>query len=344
MAATERPPATTRRLPTWRLGIPVALVVLATSITAEAAPLAGAQQAPSAANDTAFKSGLEQYTRGNHTGAIATWETLLTTIGETTGFKVLYNLGLAYQRIGDVTKAIERYRAFVGQVEQRPYVEPDLAARASDARSRAAQLEAAHGQVHVRPPRSGPLVLTRVNGGEPRAAGYTVWLAPGVHTVELFVGTDRSRVVNIEVTKAGEVEVETTPPGTTPETGPTTAPDPTTPSSPPSAPRERAPGEPRSKTWFWIGAGATALSTALPIALHTLASGRADDARALGVGHSGYDAARSDYDDSRTLYYASWALPVTLAVVTTVLWFVSEGRTSSPSPSARRAGLARRTE
>src|SRR5579864_5604970 len=71
-------------------------------------------------HDAAFKSGLAHFEQADYVGAIQTWESLLATIGEERGHKVLYNLGLAYEAIGDVTHAIERFRAFERQVAARP--------------------------------------------------------------------------------------------------------------------------------------------------------------------------------------------------------------------------------
>ena len=117
------------------LAFAFALALGATVGTARAA-----DTPPSAEHDAAFRNGLDQFAHGNNAGAIATWESLLGTLGEERGYKVLYNLGLAYQAIGDVTHAIERYRAFVKQVGRRADVSSDLAGRAADAQKRLAPL------------------------------------------------------------------------------------------------------------------------------------------------------------------------------------------------------------
>src|SRR5262245_24806229 len=77
-------------------------------------------------HDAIFRNGLDQYARGNTVAAIATWENLLSTLGEERAYKVLYNLGLAYQATGDVTRAIERYRAFLKQAGKREKIPRDL--------------------------------------------------------------------------------------------------------------------------------------------------------------------------------------------------------------------------
>lgn len=261
-------------------------------------------------HETALKSGLEQYAQGNFVTAIATWESLLATIGEQRGYKVLYNLGLAYQQIGDVTHAIERYRAFMRQVADRPYADADLIARAEDAGKRVSDLESTHGSVLVKPPARGAAVLTRVGTAEPRAAGYVVWLAPGTHTVEVFVGTAHAKMVRVEVVRGAQVEVDTTPP------------EEPHPVVPPREVVQPAP-EPSSArtTWLLVGTGATVVSLALPLTLYGVASGKRDDAEALGEGHSGYAEAKSSYDSAKTAYAISYALPVALGITTAIVYF-----------------------
>jgi hypothetical protein len=259
-------------------------------------------------NEAAFRSGLEQYAHGNNVGAIATWESLLATLGEERGWKVLYNLGLAYQAMGDVTHAIERYRAFVDQAAQR--IDPFKAAepvsdRVTDAQSRLDQLRHSHGAIYVRPPTRGGLVLTRIGTGEPRAAGYVVWVAPGRHDLEIFVGTDHVKKMRVEVVAGGATDVDTTPP------------------APPAVearvagPQDSAtPPPPASSTWIWIGVGATAVSLAAPMTFYALASGAHNRAEALGPGHSRYADERSSFDTLRTLQYVSYALPAAFALAT----------------------------
>ncbi len=258
---------------------------------------------PSPEHEAAFKSGLAHFEQQDYVGAIQTWESLLATMGEERGYKVLYNLGLAYEAIGDVTHAIERFRAFDRQVGQRDDKTPDLEARAADARMRAGQLEATHGAVYVDAPRRGGVVLTRVGTADPRAAGYVVWLAPGRHEVEIFVGTNRARLVPVDVEAAKAVHVDTTPPEE-------------------PAPPPPPPPEPPSSTLLWIGAGATIASVALPVSLFFVARGKRDDAESLGAGATSYADARSTYTTWRTVYYASYALPAALGIATGVAYLL----------------------
>ncbi len=310
----------------------VAVVALGVAVaTSGFVPCARAQTPPpdppsaSSEHETALKSGLEHYAKGNYVTAIATWESLLATIGEQRGFKVLYNLGLAYQQIGDVTHAIERYRAFIKQVSEKPYADADLTGRADDARQRVKELEATHGSVLVKPPARGGVVLTRVGTAEPRAAGYVVYLAPGTHTVEVFVGTARAKEVRIEVTRGEQVEVDTTPPE---EPAPPPPPAPIAPASSGWSPRT---------TWLVAGSAVTAVSFALPLGLLAVANGKKSDAEALGEGHSGYAAAKSSYDSAKTAYGVSYALPAALGVTTLIVWLAwknDHGTESEPTTTA----------
>lgn len=312
--------------------------VLALSLVAGPASAAPPRDLPAAPeHDMAFRSGLEQYARGNYITAIATWESLLGTMGEERGYKVLYNLGLAYHAVGDITRAIERYRAFIRQVSARPDHDATLAERAADATKRASQLEASHGAVHVHAPKRGGLVLTRVGTAEPRAAGYVVWLAPGAHTIELFVGTDHVKTLAVQVEPAKSIDIETSPPS-----APGDAARPGASALPPArgagegaAPRDAG----GSSTWVFIGAGATIASVALPLSLFVVASDKRDDADALGPGHRGYAEARASYESWRTAYYVSYALPAALAVTTVAFVVLRPSAKASATVGVSGTGL-----
>jgi len=317
---------TAERRRAW-LGVAVVVTSLGASPDVAMAQ-APADDAAAPVHDAAFRSGLDQYGRGNYMAAIGTWESLLGTMGEERGYKVLYNLGLAYQAVGDVTRALERYRAFVAQVARREPAPPDLAAKAEDARTRAAQIEQTYGAVHVKAPRGGGIVLTRVGTSEPRAAGYVLYLAPGAHTIELFAGTDHAKKIAVQVERGTTVDVETS------------APDDTTPkpATPPPRATEPAPAPPpdarSSSTWLYLGA-ATVASLALPITLFFVADGKRDDAEALGAGHTQYADASASFERWQNFYYVSYALPVVLAGFTVGAFLT---RSTSASEPLRAAG------
>jgi tetratricopeptide (TPR) repeat protein len=274
------------------------------------ASAARADEAPSPDDRTAFENGLSEYRRGNYVEAIRTWETLLATLGDERGYKVLYNLALAYQAVGDITKAIEHYAAFESQVGSRQDASADLQARAADARSRRDQLEQSYGAIHVQAPQHGGVVLTRLGSSEPRAAGYLVWLSPGPHELQLFVGTAHARTITVNVERGTTQEVDATPPD------PPAVPQPAilsqAPASDPLPPQaDRSPSP-----WLWLGAGATVLSVAAPVGFYLAAHAKRDEADALGPGNTAYAQALGSYNDWRTAYYASYALPAVLAAAT----------------------------
>jgi hypothetical protein len=260
---------------------------------------------PPPEHDLAFRSGLEQYAHGNFVAAITTWESLLRTMGEDRGYKVLYNLGLAYQAIGDVTRAVERYVAFTTQVERKRPVAPELEDRASDAQKRIDQIRSTYGSVNVLAPKRGGLVLTRVGTAEPRAAGYVVYLAPGSHVIEIAIGTDRLQKKSIEVEAGKTIEVDTSPPEEP-------APPPVT-QQPIPRPEESA--TPRNANWLWYGGFATFGAFSVPLLLHFVTLRQKTDAEELGPGHPDYGPAKSDYETSRTLTFVAYALPAVVAAV-----------------------------
>jgi hypothetical protein len=167
--------------------------------------------------------------------------------------------------------------------------------------------------VYVDAPRRGGVVLTRVGSADPRSAGYVVWLAPGRHEIEVFVGTNRARLVPVDVEAGKAVHVDTTPPE-----------EPLPPPSP-----MPAPSEPPSTTLLWIGAGATVASLALPVSFFFVAKAKRDDAESLGAGATAYADARSTYVTWRTAYWVSWALPAALGIATGVAYLLRPTRATT---------------
>jgi tetratricopeptide (TPR) repeat protein len=288
-----------------------------------AAPAAAASDA-----EAAFRLGLERYSANDFTGAIGVWERLLGTIGEQRGWRVLYNLGLAYQQVGDVTRAIERYDAFLREAEARPGLPADaLDERKRDAEERLRTLKAAYGAVHVRAPDTGEVVMVRVGTSDARPAGFTVYLAPGPRDVEIGTGSSRARRVQVSVVAGGSVDVDASLASPAPAAVQTLG-EPTVEASQPPEAAHRFP-----TAWLLVGAGATAASFALPIALALRAQSKRDEAASLGIGNTGYAAALRDYEGARTDYYVSYALPGAIALATAIVVVLQAAST----PSAQRA-------
>jgi tetratricopeptide (TPR) repeat protein len=286
-----------------------------------------APSSPSADAAAAFRNGLALYQQQNYVGAISTWEGLVGTLGDERGWKILYNLGLAYQAVNDVTRAIDRFETFTRRVDAmaRP-LDPELEARYEDARSRARALEETYGRVVVRAPAHGPPVMTRVGHADPRPAGYSLYLAPGPQSLELGAGTAHVRVVNVDVVAGHSVEIDTTEPDDVPSSPIVTASraappvTTTTATTATTTPHDEASTRPLSP-WVWLGSGAavTAVSFVLPIALYATGNRDREVASALGPGNTAYASAVDRYDTVRTAYFASSALPAALAVATAVV-------------------------
>jgi hypothetical protein len=91
-----------------------------------------------------FKLGMDRYKAGAIADAVAAWEPIYRDIGPAAGYRLAYNLGVAYAELGDATRATERLRSFLDEVDARRTRGERLEARVtteeSDARTRIAGL------------------------------------------------------------------------------------------------------------------------------------------------------------------------------------------------------------
>jgi hypothetical protein len=184
----------------------------------------------------------------------------------------------------------------------------------------------------------------RVGSAEARPAGFTQYLAPGAHEIELYTGTTTARktrvVLTAGVTTSVALDAETPPPPAT---------TPTSPQPQPPPPKERPHERSFPTAWLIGGAAVTLASCALPLAFALDTGSKRDDANALGTGSVGYADATKRFEDARTRYEISWAVPATFAVATAVIVVVqlltSDGTDNRPfglsaAPSARTSGRA----
>jgi hypothetical protein len=127
----------------------VALIVLLAipAPSARAAPPASSAataQDPLTPYRERFKLGMDRYKAGAIADAVATWEPIYRDIGPVGGYRLAYNLGVAYAELGDPTRAAERLRSFLDEVDTRRARGERLEARVmmeeSDARTRIASL------------------------------------------------------------------------------------------------------------------------------------------------------------------------------------------------------------
>ena len=96
-----------------------------------------------------FAAGMTKYQAGAYAEAILVWEQVYREIGEVTGYKLAFNLGRAYDRYGDSTRAAERYEAFIRQVTQQSIGDPEIEKWEAEAKERLEQLAATKGRIKV---------------------------------------------------------------------------------------------------------------------------------------------------------------------------------------------------
>ncbi len=271
-------------------------------------PLAAHAQSD-AQTEERFEQGLALFDRGAHDEAAAVWEALLSDLGPDRGWKLSYNLGLAYDAAGKPTEAVERFQAFINRVAASvEALPPEIEQRREDAAARVRAIKSAHGELHF--PASAPGVVVSVDGGPARPSGFTAYLPPGHHRIVVTGPRGHTRQSALEVVAGAHHPIDTRDP-----TPPPPKPAPLPPAAPPPVVFQ---GEPPSFPTWWVvgGAVATGASFALVGALYGEASTRRDEAAALGEGHTDYAAANEAYEDARTSYHLSYLLPAGLAAVT----------------------------
>jgi len=306
-------------------------------------PTAAPATTAAASNDTnaKFRRGLGFYDAKNYGAAVEQWERLLAELGHERGWKLLYNLGLAYQGLRDATRAHERFGRFVATIAKRPAaLTTDLEQRRIDSVKRLKAIEAEHGAVRFPVPTSGGKLLVRIDGGQSRAAGFTAFLEPGPHTFELDHGSLPTRKTQLVVVAGSSHEVDTTAPAVVASASSSSSSAiPTSTKTPPPLP----PANDSSATTvvLLVGAGLTLASVGLPIALGLEAQSQRDSAEALGTEHHDYREAIADFESARTAYRVSYVAPVALGVLTAVGVTIAAllNRPDDEAPQAARVEL-----
>jgi hypothetical protein len=185
-----------------------------------------------------FKQGMDRYRAGAPAEAVGYWEPIYRELGEQKGYRLSYNLGVAYAELGDATRAAERLESFLAEVDARrgrgETIASIVAKEEADARDRVAGLAATKGRIHVdagTPPRAA-----QVDASEPRLAGFVAWVTPGEHTVVFAPGTAEQETRTVTVRAGERLDVAPSPPAPAPP-APTTSPGtPAPPSAPPAPP------------------------------------------------------------------------------------------------------------
>lgn len=249
-----------------------------------------------------FEQGLDRYEANDVAGALSYWEPLYRDLGPERGYRVGYNLARAYEVVGDLSRAAERYASFLDVVKRRRAAGKPLddvvTSDVAKAKDRLDAITRARGRIHVAP--TSPPESARIDQNEPRLAGFVAYVSPGAHEIVFAPGTQREHAIQVAV-RAGELVEVALPPAPKPIVY-----------------RETV-RHPLSAAWLWsfgaatlvLGGGATAVAYGNALALH--------DRYAA----SPTAAEISQYGEARTVAYASWSVPATLAVVTValVIWY-----------------------
>jgi hypothetical protein len=301
-----------------RIALAVALIAIATSSRADArAPTPSADGIDYA---RAFQQGLDEFESGSLVTATQIWERLLSALGEERGYKVCYNLGLAYQKLGDATHAIERLESFAVRAGKDPARDTALEERRQDALERVSAIKASHGALQVAASPEQQLVLVRIGASDPRTAGFVVYLAPGEHEVELYSGTARARRVKVVLVAGSTKQLALEAAALAPR--------------PPPAAALASPAH-FPTGWLIAGLAVTAASCALPLGFALDVKAKRNDAEALGSGHTGYVDAVSRFGDARTRYEISWLVPGALALATAAIVIVQSLSGKAEATTAR---------
>jgi hypothetical protein len=97
---------------------------------------------PMAEDRERFRHGMDRYKAREFAEAIADWEPIYAELGPQKGYRLAYDLGVAYQESGDTVHAVDRLKAFVTEADARrahgDTLEPLVVKEEADARARLA--------------------------------------------------------------------------------------------------------------------------------------------------------------------------------------------------------------
>jgi hypothetical protein len=274
-----------------------------------------------------FKQGMDRYKAGAPAEAIGYWEPIYRELGEQRGYRLAYNLGVAYTELGDATRAAEKLQSFLSEVEARKTrgetLAPIVTKEESDAHSRIDALTAAKGRIHVAagsPPRAA-----QVDAGEPRLAGFVAWVSPGDHVV-VFAPASAEQETRAVTVHAGElIDVAPTPPPPAPAPPATPPPEVSQEASPsaasaPSPTVRYEPTHPFPPALVITGGAASAALAIAAIPLHQHASSLYGQYSSLPT-RTGADA--QQFYTARTWAYVTLGGAVGVAAATAglVAWY-----------------------
>jgi hypothetical protein len=273
-----------------------------------------------------FREGMDRYRAGAFADAIVIWEGIYRQLGPEKGYRLAFNLGPAYEQVGDPTRAAEHYASFTQEVARRradgEELEPSVVKQEGEAQERLAELSRSRGRIRIASERA---IVIAIDSGVPFLAsrGYVAYVMPGTHVVTFDAASERAERREIAIAR-GEI-LDVAPTSRAPA-----APAPTAPAVVRAEPARPEP--PFHRNVLFVAAGAAAVSTIVPILLYD----RANDVRARYDSTDPFSARDdkvrlgADYDTARSSAYASLAIPITLGVLAvglTAYWLVrNEGR------------------
>jgi hypothetical protein len=337
------------RLFRWAIA---ACIAFAAAGTHAAPPPGASAEDPLSEYREKFKQGMERYRVGALSEAIGYWEPIYQQLGVHQGYRLSYNLGVAYAELGDQTRAAERLDSFLSEVDARREEGTPLGATVAkeetDARQRMADLIATKGRIRIRP--SSPPVTAQVDGGEPRVGGFVAWVTPGQHTVTFGAGTPGAETKTVEAVAGERMDVEPSivapPPPTARPSNPISIPAVPIATLKPQAPLDHATRRPFSPVWVLVtgGIAVAVAAAAIPLEDH------ADSLRNQLVGQefastgSISSSDRQRFDTARAWAYAAAGSAIGLGTATAGLatWYLL-GRSRYPArvePTIAREGGA----
>ena len=315
-----------------------ALLVIAIAIASPS--LAHAQEAPSSSAPDPlgplrerFKEGMDRYRAGAFAEAAVIWEAIYRELGPDTGYRLAFNLGRAYDQLGDLIKASEHYETYLGTVKAKREagitLEANVEKQEALAKDRLDAIAAVKGRIRVKP--GATAVVTRIDNAPPRVSGFVVYVEPGPHVVRFAPAGEKEEAREL-VVKAGEI-AEVEPPAPAPRPPPIL--------TPPPGPRyETQVVHPIPSSVLWVSGAVTVASIIIPVITYTSASSLSDDFdAALAAGNYPEQLRiQADYNSARSNAYASLAVPSILAATTVglVIWYFVGARekTVQIAPSA----------
>lgn len=296
-----------------------------------AAPVARGAPTTSAADDALsdyrerFKQGMDRYQAGAFAEAIGYWEPIYRELGEQKGYRLSFNIGVAYQELGDATHAAEHLQSFLSQVDARrargETVPAIVQKEEQDARDRIAALTASKGRIRVDP--GSPARPVRVDAMEPRLSAFVAWVNPGQHTVTFAPGTADAQEKTVEVHAGEQVEVAPPPPAATaPPSASAPAPAPAPVQAPPPPPpiTRTETQHPFTPVLVYVAGGLTVAAGIASIPLENRAWSLHDQYAAENPIPA---SDRSSFDGARTLAYGAIGATIGLGVITAALatWY-----------------------